>query len=174
MITFALLITLLLLATGAGAYIMQQHIAVEKRLADLQPRYARMLGLQASGKTLDSVQTSAQHTLALYTYPLTTDKSQAGNDAQQRLREIFSKAGMQIMSSQVLPSKPGKFFDQIPLSLRLEGDINQLESALLFLAAQTPKVMVDNFLIQTLGLVKADTPQRLSIQLDVSVLRAQS
>lgn len=172
-ITFGLLAILLLLAAGAGVYVMQQHVAAQSRLADLEPRFARMLGLQASGKTLDDIQTTAQHTLARYIYPASPDKSQAGNDAQQRLRDTFSKAGLQIMSSQVLPPKPGKFFDQIPLNMRLEGEISQLQSALLILAAQTPMVIVDNFMVQTLGLVRADTAQRLSIQFDVSVLRAQ-
>lgn len=168
-----LLLVLLMLAGGAAFYVYQRHTAVDEQLTHLEPRYARLLGLQGSAATLDNLTDEAQKTLAKYVYPAGKEKTQAGTDAQQAIRETFTKAGLEIISSQTLPPKPGKFFERIPLTVRVEGDIIKLQAALVVLASLTPVVLVDSFTVQTVGLVRADTAQRLTSQFEFTVLRAQ-
>lgn len=57
--------------------------------------------------------------LTQYAYPGSMEVTQAGNDAQQRVRGIFIQAGLDLVSSQVLPPKIRKQFDRIPLTVRL-------------------------------------------------------
>ena len=109
--------------------------------------------------------------LTQYAYPGSMEVTQAGNDAQQRVRGIFTQAGLDLVSSQVLPPKLEKQFDRIPLTVRLEGGLVALQSALVVLSGQSPAILVDGFSVQTVGVVKVDMPQRLAIQFDLSVLR---
>lgn len=165
--------TLLLVLVGIVLFILQQHQMAQSQLADLEPRYARLLGLQASRTDLVRAETEASALLARYAYPSTQDVSQAGNDAQQRVRAVFSGAGLEIASSQVLPPKEDKFFDRIPLTVRMEGELVALQSALMVLSSQSPAIIVDGFTVQTIGFVKADIPQKLAVQFNMSVLRTR-
>lgn len=157
----------------AGWYVVQKHRWAQDRLRELEPRYARMLGMEVHTEDLEKARSEARGLLAQYTYPASRDVSQAGNDAQQRIRNTFSAAGLEIVSSQVLPAKSEKSFDRIPLSVRAEGELLGIQTALVGLSGQSPAILVDGFNIQTIGAVKADKPQRLGVQFNLSVLREQ-
>lgn len=173
-IALAVSIGLLLLPVIAGGiYVAYKHQWAEGRLAELEPRYARLLGLQSSRAGLASAESEARALLGHYAYPGSQDVSQAGNDAQQRLRSIFSAAGLEVVSSQVLAPKTEKNFDRIPLTVRLEGELAAFQSAFVVLASQSPAILVDGFGVQTIGVVKPDAPQRLASQLSLSVLRVR-
>ncbi len=169
-LTVSLLAVLAVLAL-AGLYVLQKHNWAQTRMADLEPRYARLLGLQTQQAELAQTAAAAQALLAQQSYPAAQDASQAGNDAQQRIRSIATAAGLEIVSSQVLASKPEKDFDRIPLAVRAEGPLLALQTALVALSGQSPRLVVDGLNVQTIGAVKADVPQRLAIQFSFFVLR---
>ena len=133
-----------------------------------------MLGLRERADDLKSIEANVQNRLRQYVYPSGQEISQAGNDAQQRVRGVFSAAGLDVVSSQVLPPKVEQDFDRISISVRLEGELLGLQSALAVLPGMTPVVLVDGMSVQTIGLPKPDVPQRLAIQFNLSVLRARS
>ncbi|MCW5235988.1 type II secretion system protein GspM [Verminephrobacter eiseniae] len=160
------------LAAG-GAYVLQKHQWAQERLDQLAPRYARLLGLQGSADQLRAANAQAHALLAQYVYAANLDASQVGNHAQQRIRDIFSAAGLQIVSSQVLPPKEQGNVDQIPLAVRTEGELMALQSALAVMSSQNPAIIIDGLNVQTLGAVNADKPQKLSIQFDLFVLRVR-
>lgn len=166
------LVVVLPLALG-GWYVFQKHQWAQSRLAELEPRYARLQGLQESAQDLAKANAQARALLSQYVYAADQDASQVGNSAQQRIRDIFTAAGLQIVSSQVLASKAEKGVDKIPLSVRTEGELLALQSALAVLSSQTPAIIVNGLNVQTQGSVKADTPQRLASQFDLFVLRAR-
>ena len=165
-----LLMPLLLL----GLYVSQKHQWAQEQLNQLEPRYARLLGLRERADDLKSIEANVQNRLRQYVYPSGQEISQAGNDAQQRVRGVFSAAGLDVVSSQVLPPKDEQDFDRISISVRLEGELLGLQSALAVLPGMTPVVLVDGMSVQTIGLPKPDVPQRLAIQFNLSVLRARS
>ena len=106
---YTLLITLLMagalaLLAGVGIFTYQKHQWAQSRLDELEPRYARLKGLMASTAEIEQVKSQAQATIARYVYPAEQDASQVGNAAQQRVRDLFTAAGLQIVSSQVLPA----------------------------------------------------------------------
>lgn len=174
----ALLLVLIALAVVlplalGGVFVFQKHQWAQNQLAELEPRHARLQGLQESAQNLASAQAQTRDLLAQYVYGADQDASQVGNSAQQRIRDIFTAAGLQIVSSQVLPPKAEKTVDKIPLSVRIEGDLIALQSALAVLSSQTPAITVNGLNVQTMGTVKADAPQRLAGQFDLFVLRAQ-
>lgn len=165
---------LVLLAPLAGSiyYVTSKHQMFQQLLADNAPRYARLMGLMTQQAELTALNIQATEQLKRLTYSAEQDATQAGNDAQQRIRDIFSNSKLDIISIQVLPPAKGETkFDRIPVTVRIEGELSGIQSALLTLSTQTPRVLLDNLTIQTIGAVKPASIQRLSGQFDLSVIR---
>ena len=154
-----------------GVYVMDVRRAAQARIAELEPRHARLAGLVAGRAALDKAEAAAREQLGERVYPATQDLTQAGNDAQQRVRTVFTNAGLQLVSSQVLPAKDEKQFDRIPLMVRLEGDLTALQMALIALPQQTPAILLDGLNIQSMGVTRPEQAQRLASQFNLSVLR---
>lgn len=161
---------------GFALLVAQKHRAAAQRLSDAEPRYSRMLGLQQQRADLDAALLKAKALRAQYVYPASEDAAQTGNAAQQRVRDIFSSAGLQIVSSQALPAKVEKGVERIPLSVRVEGDLLSLQSALAVISSQSPAIFLDDLDMhsQNFGNQKPPVATRLAIQFSLSVLREPS
>lgn len=169
-----ILLILVLPLAGAGLYVWTEHQRIHNELTNLEPRYARLKGLierQADLKTL-GVQVKEQ--LSRLTYPVDQDVTQAGNDAQQRIRSLFADSKLDIISIQVLPTKEDGKFDRILINLRVEGELPSMQDALTKLGSQTPTVQVESLALQTIGAVKPASVQRLGGQFSFSILRART
>lgn len=168
-------VALLLPLVGAGLFVWIHHQRLQSHLADLEPRYARLAGLLEHQADLKALGLQANAQLARLAYPVGQDVTQAGNDAQQRIRNLFADSKLDISSSQVLAAvKEDAKFDRIPINLRVEGDLVGIQNALLKLADQTPAVLVDSLSLQTIGAVRPASSQRLGGQFNFFVLRARS
>lgn len=171
----ALTLALLCAPLAAGGWwVWQKHLWAQQQLEQLEPRHARLLGLQASKDTLAQAEAAAKAQLARQAYPATQDAAQAGNDAQQRIRTLFADSKLDIGSIQVLPPKEQKSFDRIGVVLRAEGDLAGIQNALALLEAQSPTVWVEAAALQTIGAVKPKSTQRLGGQFTLFVLRSRS
>lgn len=166
-----LALVLLPLLFGAG-YVWRKHHWAQAELERIAPRYARLAGLQEAPQ-LDERLAAARQRLAQYVYPADMDATQAGNDVQQRVRAVFSAAGLTVVSSQVLPTKMEHGFERISLAVRVEGELVHLQSALAVLPSLSPAVLVDGMNAQVVGVQRADRPQRLAVQFNLSVLHAK-
>lgn len=175
-LTITVIVLLLPLAL-LGYYMVQKHQWAQERLAELEPRYSRLLGLEAQGAELVDMLARAQAARVKYVYPASQDATQAGNAAQQQVRDIFSSAGLQVISSQVLPPKAEKGFDRIPLAVRTEGEWLAVQSALAVLSSQVPIIVIDELDLQVqggLGSTAGKQAPRLAAQFSLSVLRERS
>lgn len=172
-IAIALGLGVLVFVSGATAYVVSRHVWARDRLAELEPRYARLVGLGESGPAIDAALAERRVFLTRHTYPAGQDVAQAGSDALQRARETFSRAGLDVSSTQVLPPKEADGFDRIPVVLRMEGDLAALQGALVVLPIQAPSLFIESFNVQTVGMPKADGPQRLAVQANLFILRAR-
>lgn len=159
------------IAAGTGFYVFAKHQWAADKLATLEPRYARLLGLKAKEAELGSLALSTSTQMAQLAYPAADDATKAGNTAQQRIRDVFTRAGLEVVGTQVLAAKVDKQFERIPISVRLEGDMASLSSSLIAIQQERPLVMVDNLSIQPAGAAKAGGAVKLSAQLTVSVVR---
>ncbi len=171
------LIVVCLLLVGGVWYVLQKHSWAQNRLAQLEPRYARLLGLEAQHTDLQQALQRASALRTQYVYPAVQDEAQTGNQAQQKVRDIFSAAGLQIVSSQVLPAKEEKGFDRIPLVVRTEGELLAVQSALAVLGSQQPVIVINELEIQVpggLGNLNLKFSPRLAAQFSLSVLRERS
>jgi general secretion pathway protein M len=161
------------LAAAGSYFVWMQNKLAEERLAEIEPRHARLLGLQAAQSALNSAQDSVQAIRQQLAYPASQDATQAGNAAQQRIRDIFARAGLQVLSSQVLSPKDDKGFDRISLTMQTEGDALALNSALALLSGLSPTIIVAEMEVQP-QLIQSSAPPRLSVQFTLTVMRDRS
>ena len=159
---------------GLSIYGVSKHRWAASTLAELEPRHARLAGLQAGAADLEKALSERRSLLARNAYLVSQDIAQAGSDAQQRARETFARAGLEVSSTQVLPARAVDGFDRIPVVLRLEGELAALQAALLLLPSLAPSLFIEGFNAQTVGLPRADGPQRLNIQVNLFVLRVRA
>lgn len=156
-----------------GFWVWQKHQWGLAQLAQLEPRHARLLGLQSSAESLKQSLSGVQTQLANTTYPVSQDTTQAGNAAQQTIRALFADSKLDVMSIQVLPAKEQKGLDRIAVVVRVEGDLVGLHNAMAMLETQIPKVWVETMTLQTVGMVKPKSAQRLAAQFNLFVLRSR-
>ena len=162
-----------LIALGAAvSYVASRHAAWAERIDGIEPRYARLLGLEAAQPRLEAAEAAARATMSKYMYAPEQDATQAGNDAQQKIRAIFTQAKLDISSSQVLAPKTEGDIERIPLSVRADGDLPALQAALAGIAAQAPAILIDRVTIQGSSFARSDVV-RLGAQFSFSVLRAR-
>lgn len=157
-----------------GLYVWQKHQWATQRLAELEPRHARLQGLLAREDELRLAAEQAATQIQRHAYHVSIDANQAGNEAQQRIREAFAGSGLTVSSLQLLPAKEDGPFDRIPIALAVEGEMFQLQAALLALGALQPTVLVDAVTLRAIGLAPPSSSPRLGGQFRFSVLRERT
>lgn len=166
----ALLLALALLV--AGGYVYRKHQWASARLAELEPRHARTLGLLENRAALEELAIRQAQSVADYAYPPDQDTSQVGNNALQRVRDLLGAANLQVLSSQALPARddvPG--FERIPISVRFEGELAAVQKALAALSAQAPAIVVDSMTLQVNSAVRQGAMPAMACTVNLSVLR---
>lgn len=159
---------------GAGVVVWMKHQQYQSELADLSPRYARLLGLVNHRADLQKLGDQVNEALSRLTYPASQDIAKAGNDAQQRIRSLLTDSHLEVASIQVLPAKEEGQFNRVTISVRVEGDLVAVQSALDKLKAMTPAVLVDSMSLQTIGAARPASIQRLAGQFSLSIFRVKS
>lgn len=172
-VVWLLLLACVLAGAGwAGWLVWTKHQQAAARMADIEPRHARLAGiLQREAEFTEQVAEVNQR-LSELVYPSSVESQAAGTDAQQRVRQLFTSAGLNLASSQVLEPKVEGAFDRIPMAVRLDGDLVALQTALSGLDTLRPVVWIDNMSVQT-GAIPRDQAPRLNISLNLSVLRGR-
>lgn len=157
-----------------GLYVVQKHNEAQKKIEQIEPRYARLVGLISKRADLVTFTAEADQAMSRLSFPADKDTAQTGNEAQQRIRTLFADSKLDIGSIQVMPVKEGPFFDRIPISLRVEGDISGIQNALNQLSTQNPVIGVESWGMQTVGAVRPASSQRLGAQFTFFIVRGRS
>ena len=138
LLLFAALLLALLLA-GAG-YLVNKYAWAQDRLRDIEPRHALMTGLAQENDKLADIQSQLGGNYARYVYPAKGDASQDGNEALQRVRDMATAAKLQVLSSQVMPSREEQGLQRIGLNLRVEGPYEAVMQFLTTLSRSEPAI----------------------------------
>lgn len=166
--------TLLALIVVAGQYVVRKHQWGTQVLEQIEPRYARLLGLRDTASQLEDALKQSRATLARLGHPADRDAAQVGNDLQQVARRALQTAGLTVTSSQVLAPKGEAGFERIQVSVQAEGALSGVQLALAALQAETPRIGFDSVLLQSTGRTADDGTPIVSCRLTVAVLRLQS
>jgi general secretion pathway protein M len=174
-ISVALTLGLVLLAAvAAGHYVVQRHLQAVETLEQIEPRYARLLGLRETSAQLEEVLKRSRATLSLLGYASERDAAQVGNDLQQVVRRALQTAGLSVASSQVLSPRSESGFDRISVSEQAEGALSGIQVALSALQTETPRLFLDSVVLQATGRVAEDGTPVVSCRLTVAVKRLQT
>lgn len=165
-----LLIGALLAFAVQGVWTVHRH--ADEQLQTLEPRMARLMGLGSDKARLAATTQDVQRQIERHAYPASRDATQAGNDAQQRARELFTRAGLEVATIQVLPPRQTGTFDRIPITLRVDGELAALQAALATLPASAPTLFVDGFNLQGANGADPSAP-RVMAELQLFALRAR-
>lgn len=169
LVTLVLVLTPLILV---GGYLYSKYQWATHRIAEVEPRHARLSGLMAHKDSLARAHAQAAERLAQYLHPVGQDANQVGNDVQQRIRSVLSTAGLSIVSTQVLVAKDEKNFERIPLAVRAEGDMMAVQLALAALDEQKPAILTEGFALQAAA-APVKGVQKLAVQLNLVILRGK-
>jgi general secretion pathway protein M len=148
-------------------------------LETVTPRIARMQGIAIAHQDIREVLTTTRAILSDYAYPAEVESARVASDFQGRVRDAFQAAGLNIVGSQLLPARPNAGFDEIGLSLSLQGGLPQLQRGLTALQAIVPRVRVEQIRLQPLATRQAQAQsqspaQQLNVQTRLIVFRIRA
>jgi general secretion pathway protein M len=166
--------TLLAVALLAGQYVVRKHLWGIERLEELEPKYARLLGLREAGPQLEERLKQARAALPRLGHTADRDAAQVGIDLQQLARRALQTAGLSVSSSQVLPPRGEAGYERIAVSLQAEGALSGVQLALAALQAEAPRLGFDTVVVQSTGRFAEDGAPVVSCRMIVTVLRLQS
>ncbi len=179
-LTFGLALgSLLLLLAVPFGYIVEKKLWADGVIDDIEPRYARLLGLQEMAERIERARAQAEAVLQAQAYPASLDTDRAGADLQQRLRAAAQQAGLSILGSQVttvppapvregVPAEP---FERIAVNITLEADLPTLQGMLEALRQQRPAIHVESLSLQPARGPGGTTGHRLSVQARLNAFR---
>lgn len=139
-------------------------------LAETEPRHARMAGLLHSQPALAQANEQLQANLRAYVYPAEEEPSHTANTALQRVRELATRHGLRVSSSQTSAPRDEDGFDRIGLNLRIEGAWPALVALLGDLVKLQPGIYYSTIQLGTQGRTQADDSTGF-VQLDLFVLK---
>ena len=160
-----------------GLWVHAKHQWGQEQLATLEPRYARLLGMQQQEEEIQQALKRVAQAKANHIYPGEYDTTQTGNAIQQRLRTAMDRAGLSIVSSQVRPNPEEGPYERIDVIMSTEGEWPAIQMALISLRDITPTIWLEDveFNLQA-GLlnVSPKVAPRLSAQFTFSILRSKT
>jgi general secretion pathway protein M len=168
---------LLLPLVLVGLWVHAKHEWGQEQLATLEPRYARLLGMQQQEEEIQQALERVAQAKANHIYPGENDATQTGNAIQQRLRTAMDRAGLSIVSSQVRPNPEEGPYERIDVIMSTEGEWPAIQMALISLREITPTVWLEDveFNLQAgLQNVSPKVVPRLSAQFTFSILRSKT
>lgn len=169
-----LFVVLLLCASTLVVIEKAKHRAAAQ-LAQIEPRYARLLGLSTAGSKVQEHLAAQQQQVAEYLYPATDGVDRLGASIQQKLRDLIGGAGLNITGSQVLPPRsPEKQpYKIIEVNISVSGDLSQLRAALQAVQAVRPSIDVSSLQIfPQRSASPADSVQQINAAIRFSALYA--
>ena len=164
------MVVLAVLVWGA-VVVVSAHRAAANRLAEIEPRYARVAGLLQNSERLTQADQAVKSNLAEFAYPAEGDAGQVGNLALQRVRDLASGRGLRVASSQVAAPREEAGFDRIGVSMRVEGDWAQIQTLLAELARLRPVVYSETVQIGAQSAPVPGRPIDVSGQFELYVLK---
>lgn len=169
-----LFILLILLPFAGVAYWVRIKMqTAEDVLRSIEPKYARLLGLEASKGQLAQSAEAAQAALTSWVYPATVDATQTANAAQERIRAVFTDNKLDVASIQLTQVKEDGPFDQAGILVKVEGDLIAVQNALTSIDILKPRIVVDSVSFQAVGGVRPKQPVRLSVQVSMLFWRVR-
>jgi len=168
---------ILVLAVAAGTLILagislwQIHADQARQLSDIEPRIARLRGVQQALPAIGQALADARNEILKEAYPSTSPAAQIGTALQQRVRQTLEQAQMTIEGSQSLPPVVQPGHEILPMSITAQGSLEALVTALNRLQQERPRITIQKLTLQPGRTGKGESGQILRLEARLSVLR---
>ncbi|MCB1702161.1 MAG: general secretion pathway protein GspM [Halioglobus sp.] len=110
----------------------------------LEPRIARMQGLIQNESRLREAAVAVDSQVMGLVYPATEERAAVAAILQTNVRDIFTKAGLSVTNSLVLPVRERGNFDYIGIKLTVSGELSELDEALVGIAEYLPLLLIES------------------------------
>lgn len=162
-----------LLLAAVGTVVYNKHRWLQDRLGEIEPRYARLMGLQDNKAALDEALVRAQTALQRHTHSSELDATQLGNEVLAKIKQVLAAARFDAISTQVLVEGEIVGREKINIVVKGEGDINALMGVLSGIYEQTPTIVLDSLSVQSTGFAAQYAPQRMGVQFNLFLIRGK-
>ncbi len=143
--TFAL-VAVVVLYVLASLWGIRQGYA--EHIDRVEPRTARLLGVQEREEDLAAAFTRANAQLAELAYPANGDTAMTAAAMQQSVRNVMTEAGFTVSGSQILPERREGDLLELRLDVTAVGSIDALAQTLDDLRAARPLVIIESVTIK--------------------------
>lgn len=134
----------LLLYLNAVFSLLGVRGAAQAEIHRIEPRIARLQGLIDYEDQLREAAAVVDSQVLELVYPPSEDQATVSAELQTQVRDIFGKAGLSVVNSQVLPVREQGSFDYIGVKLTVTGSLPALDEALAGVAGYMPLVLVES------------------------------
>lgn len=141
-------------------------------IASIEPRYARLIGLEEVGDAVLTSRVRVDVALARVAYPAEIEIGRIGTDLQQRVRRIADEHDIRVSGSQILPLREEKGFVVVTVNGTMDSEVDALGTFLLALADEQPPIVVEKLLVQAPRPGRrGEVNTRVTVQSTMSVIR---
>lgn len=166
------LASVLLVVVLAAGFLLSRAQWASDALETIEPRHARLLGLKAEQASLQAAFEAAAAQIGALAYAADQSGERVGTDLQQKIRTEAAEAGFSVVGSQIMPFKQLGGFEEVPVSIILEGSLEHLALLLDELAEASPLVKVVALNLVPLRGRGVTAQRNLRIDLSVASVRA--
>jgi len=158
---------LLLVCVVFGVELHARYQWAYASLERIEPRYARLAGLQASADQIRQALEVSRQNLARFVYPASIPLERVGAEAQQRARELAAAKGLAVINSRIEGGGEEGGLERVSIILTVQGNGEQLQQMLVGLAETSPVMFLQSARLQgPRGRTAAD---RVTAQLNLIV-----
>lgn len=157
--------------TALSFYLSYKHEQIDSVLSDVEARYARLLGMKDVASDIDGALKLAQADLSKAAFGVETTSDRIGTDIQQRVRRMAEASSVDVAGSLALPVKSLAGFEQVLVSVTLDGTLAGLRNVFVDLGVERPHLYLDAVTISATNRKRSDGEPLLSAQVTVSAFR---
>jgi general secretion pathway protein M len=137
-----------LLVLYALFYFLSLRQSFVDEIETIEPRTARLLGMQEHYDELRAGSGSVDSALRDLVVPASRDRANAAASLQRDVRGVMTDAGLTVNGSQVIAPREDEGYDRLGLDITVEGNVDAIEQALLGLEEMRPMVFVESLRIK--------------------------
>jgi hypothetical protein len=171
----AVLLSAAVLLAGAAAFASElfgRYRWANEVLESIEPRYARLKGLEAVGDEILRNRALVDAGLARIAHPADSEVGRVGTDLQQRIRRIADDHDVRVSGSQILAPRADNGFMAISVTATMDGETQALGTFVLALASEEPPIIVEKLLVQAPRPTRrGEVNTRVTAQATMSVIR---
>ena len=154
-----------------GYLLFDFNARIEKEIEQLSARYSRQKSLQVAGPLIANSLNESNLELRKRLYIANNELNKFSNEFQESVKAMFVGAGVEVISTIILPVRNDKGVEEVTVEIRMEGTYEKIYNALESIGSHSPRLFVRSMSLQSAGAIKPKEPVRMSGNIKIGVQR---